>query len=345
MKSRAFWMLGLALVLAGTAVFLARGWIENQPIRTAVAAPKATRIVVAGRRLDFGAIIRKEHLRVIAWPSEAVPVGAFTSIGLLVREKDHRVALRRIEANEPVLKSKVSGFGGRASLSATIAKEMRAATIRVNDVDGVAGFILPGDRVDILITRHPITGGKVKRGRSNRNIITDILLQNVKVLAVDQEADESKNKPTVARAVTLEVTPEQVQILVLAQQVGKLSLALRNVSNANPTKTKTVTMSDLRNTADGASAGPTDNAKSSRTPVKIFRGMNISEYDVPTKRRTPKTRTRSIPITRSNPINGSTPAKSARPQPAAGAVLPFAVDEAGEVAANETTSGAASESD
>ncbi len=289
MRSRAIWMLGLALVLAVAAVFLAQNWLQKQAKPDVVVKPDVARIVVARTVLDFGAIIRKEHLRIIVWPSKSLPKGAFKSIGDVVGDRDHRVALRRIEINEPVLKSKVSGFGGRASLSAVISEKMRAATIRVNDVNGVGGFVLPGDRVDVLLTRDPVSGKR----NSSRNLITDILLQNVKVLALDQNSNESKEKPSVAKSATLEVTPVQAQKLVLAQKVGTLSLALRNVNNVSAEAAQTVKLRDLRvgeingagrkannpSATSGTKAAKTS-VKKRKTTVNIVRGLKSSEVDV-----------------------------------------------------------------
>lgn len=293
MRSRAIWMLGLAVLLAVAAVFLAQNWLVKQTKPDVAAKPNVATVVVARTALDFGAIIRKEHLRIIAWPSKALPKGAFRSIAEVVGDKDHRVALGRIEINEPVLKSKVSGFGGRASLSAIISRQMRAATIRVNDVNGVGGFVLPGDRVDVLLTRDPVGG---KRG-SSRNLMTDILLQNVKVLALDQNSSENKEKPSVAKSATLEVTPRQAQKLVLAQQVGTLSLALRNVDNVAAVAAQTVKLRDLRvGEINGAAktAGNTlavSGKKAAKTPVKkpkstvsIIRGLQETEVDVTRER-------------------------------------------------------------
>ena len=130
----------------------------------------------------------------------SVPPGSFASVEeVLGTDGKRRVALRAIEINEPMLKTKISGFGGRASLSTILAPEMRASTIRVNDINGVAGFVLPGDHVDIMLTR--------SAGGSEANLLTDILLQNVKVLAIDQDANEDRAQPAVVKAVTLEVTP------------------------------------------------------------------------------------------------------------------------------------------
>ena len=123
-----------------------------------------------------------------------------------------RVVLASIEANEPVLASKITGPGQRATLSAVIGAGMRAVTIRVNDVEGVAGFVLPGDHVDVLLTRLP----------DKRSGDTDVVLQNVKVLAVDQLADDSSEKPAVVKAVTLEVDTVSAQKLSLAGSLVEL---------------------------------------------------------------------------------------------------------------------------
>src|SRR5690606_10778317 len=127
------------------------------------------------------------------WPNDAIPDNAFSTIAELMKG-EKRVVLASMEANEPIVSAKITGPGQKATLSALIEEGMKAVTIRVNDVDGVAGFVLPGDRVDVLMTRSAENSGT-----------TDIVLQNVKVLGIDQLADARAEKPTVAKAVTLEV--------------------------------------------------------------------------------------------------------------------------------------------
>jgi pilus assembly protein CpaB len=289
-------MLGLALILAGAAVFLAQNWLQSQKpqIVEVPAEPQVqmASVVVAATPLFFGNTVRREHLREIEWPAGAVPPGSFSSIeDLLGDEGERRVALRAIEINEPVLKNKVSGFGGRASLSTILAPEMRASTIRVNDINGVAGFVLPGDHVDIMLTRGAGGGGE-------SNLLTDILLQNVKVLAIDQDANEDRAQPAVVKAVTVEVTPVQAQKLVLAQRLGQLSLALRNITNAVAEKPKTVTLSDLRvgevNQSLGENPKPvektvvvkqTPKKKKEGLSVRIVRGLASTKYEVQPERR------------------------------------------------------------
>ncbi len=301
MRMRAFWMLGLAVILAGAAVLLAQNWLQSQQpqIVEVPAEPQVqmATVVVAATPLYFGNTIGREHLREVQWPADAVPPGSFTGIDeILGEDGERRVALRAIEINEPVLKSKVSGFGGRASLSTILSPEMRAATIRVNDVNGVAGFVLPGDRVDVLLTRD--AGGSGGGEGSSMSLLTDILLQNIKVLGIDQDANEDRDKPGVVKAVTLEVTPVQAQKLVLAQRLGQLSLALRNVTNVEAEKPKTVTLKDLRVGEVNQEVG-TEKAKAKKTvvstktvkkkneglSVRIVRGLTSTKYEVEPERK------------------------------------------------------------
>src|SRR5262249_12470990 len=142
-------------------------------------------VVAAWSRVGSGMAPPPQPLREVSWPEEATPAGTSPSIQQLTAG-GKRIVLASIEPNEPVLASKITGPGQRATLSAVIAAGMRAVTIRVNDVDGVAGFVLPGDHVDVLLTQHP--------DKDKRTGNTDVVLQNTKVLAVDQLADDSSEK-------------------------------------------------------------------------------------------------------------------------------------------------------
>ena len=124
--------------------------------------------------------------------------------------------LSPIESNEPVLSVKITGAGQRATLSALVGDGMKAVSVRVNDVEGVGGFVLPGDRVDVVLTRQMDKG----------NATTEVVLQNARVLAVDQSADDRTTKAAVAKAVTLEVDTVGAQKIWLAASVGSLSLLL-----------------------------------------------------------------------------------------------------------------------
>jgi pilus assembly protein CpaB len=260
-------MIAMAAVCGVLAVFFAQSWLNRQAdarLRSLEAAtkPVATQtIVVAKSPLRFGNHLTASVLREVAWPGDAVPANAFTSIAELT-SGDRRVVLASIEANEPIIATKITGPGQKATLSALISEGMKAVTIRVNDVEGVAGFVLPGDRVDVLVTR------EAEETRS-----TDVVLQNVKVLGIDQLADQRAEKPTVARAVTLEVDTVSAQKLTLAAAAGSLSLVLRKAGDAAQEANRRITITDI-----GTTGAPT---ASSSITVRVMRADKKSEYSVP----------------------------------------------------------------
>jgi pilus assembly protein CpaB len=248
MRSRAILMLGLAILFGAASIVLVRQWLATQ-VTPVAAAPVTRTVVVARVALNFADRLTPVNLREEEWPLNIVPAGAFAHVSDIAGTDQNRVVLRPIDQGEVVLASKVSGQGGRATLSTVIDNSMRAYTIRVNEVSGTAGFVLPNDRVDILLTRHP---------EGAQDPITDVLLQNVKVLAVDQQSSQSQDKPVVARAVTVLVTQEQAQKLTLAADVGSLTLALRNEADAVATTARTIAVKDLRiGEANTPAAAPT----------------------------------------------------------------------------------------
>ncbi|MGH6896283.1 MAG: Flp pilus assembly protein CpaB [Geminicoccaceae bacterium] len=242
MRARSLLTLLIGLVLAGAAVYYVDQRLTERDVVQVVAAEPAMAlavVVVARRDLARGDVLRADALKEMQWPANSVPVGAFASIEEILGDgSQERRARRSIVPGEPVLADKVSGFGGRDTLGETLSPGKRAFSIRVNDVSGVAGFLLPGDRIDILLTRQLDNGGK-------KDLATDVILQNIVVLAIDQLKDEEREKPQVARTATVEVSPEEAQKLALAMQVGNLSLALRNVVAVEPVATDRIGVSDL----------------------------------------------------------------------------------------------------
>ena len=189
--------------------------------------PQQTRtVVVAAAPLKFATVLTPEMLSEVPWPAEHVPADTFTSKAALLAS-GQRVVLVNIAKNEPVLGTKLTGPGQRASLSIMIAEGRKAVTIRVDDVLGVAGFVQPDDHVDVLLTRNerPATPTSATKSAA-AGVYTDVLLQNIRVLAIDQLAERNLPAKPV-KAVTLEVETDDAQKLVLAASVGQLSLALR----------------------------------------------------------------------------------------------------------------------
>src|SRR5262245_9940756 len=228
----------LAIAMGGIAALLAHNWLQSRARASTVGVSSRT-IVVAAQPLGFGAVLSSENLIEIPWAAQALPEGAFVSKGDLLKD-GRRVVLSALDRNEPILRSKLTQPGQRASLSALLEPGKRAVTVRVDDVRGVAGFVLPGDFVDVvLIGEDPAL---------KREGYSEILLQHVKVLAIDQLASERQEQATVAKAVTVEVTPEQAQKILLATNVGKLSLVLRQPGDDNAASDSRVTERDLSRT-------------------------------------------------------------------------------------------------
>jgi pilus assembly protein CpaB len=262
-------MIGFAVVFGLLAVFIAQVWLNNQADMRAKSMranskPVATQtIVVAKKPLRFGTELSAAVLKETPWPDQALPTGAFHKISEIL-SGGRRVVLTAIEANEPVLAVKITGAGERATLSALVRKGMKAVTIRVNDVEGVGGFVLPGDRVDVVLTR------QINKGSAT----TEVVLQDARVLAVDQTADDRVAKAAVAKSVTLEVTTIQAQKVWLAASVGNLSLLLRKAGETERANTRKVTLKDLEN------GGPISGGKETTTVV-VTRPKAKQEYTVP----------------------------------------------------------------
>jgi pilus assembly protein CpaB len=265
-------MIVVALVFGALAVFVAQSWLnsQNHARQQNVPAPVAVKtrsIVVASAPLRFGVELNQRGLREVPWPENAVPDGAFTSIEALLAS-GKRMVLSAIAENEPILASKITGPGQRATLSAVLTPGMKAVTVRVNDIDGVAGFVLPGDRVDIFLTRNQ--SGE-KAGTSS----SDVVLQNVRVLAIDQIADDRMDKPAVVKAVTLEVEMADGQKISLAASLGQLTLALRKAGDLVAQAARQITAEDLgkpqkKNAPNG-----------NYSTITVTRGAKKENYSVP----------------------------------------------------------------
>ena len=233
----------IAAILGIAAVIIANGYLSGVETQQDQAAEQGRLVQIAVARvpMEYGTQLTSENIRMVSWPATSLPAGAFQSLKGLYGQGEPRVALRPIEAGEPILPGKITGPGGRASISALLDPAMRAVAVRINDVAGVAGFVLPGDSVDVLITRQPKLDGE----NGSADQITDILLQNVRVIAIDQSPSEKSTEPVVGKTVTLAVDQQGAQKLALGGQVGTLSLALRNAADQDNFASSTVGTRDL----------------------------------------------------------------------------------------------------
>lgn len=236
MQRQSIIALGAAILLGLVAVYIANAFLVAGERRSE--AVRTTRVAVATVPLDFGTELTTDRIRFVEYPSSAIPTGSFHSLTRLFPAGQKRVALMPIQAHEPILANKISGAGKNASIAALLPAGRRAASVRINDVSGVGGFVQPNDTVDVLVTRQV--------GDNNQRI-TDVLLQNVRVIALDQDAKGADGKAALAKTATLEVDQLGAQKLALAQEIGSLGLVLRRPGDMqdNPV-VETVSLNDLR---------------------------------------------------------------------------------------------------
>ena len=234
--------LGVALTLGVLAVYLANIFLTSNEQRAAQATAGTTKVAVAAVPLQYGTQLSPEKIRFVNYPTKSLPQGTYTRIEDLLPAGQQRVAMWPIQVNEPILASKLFGDGTR-SIAASLTDGKRAAAVRINDVSGVAGFVQPTDSVDVLITRE-----------ADGRTVTDVLLQDTRVIAMDQNAWKADGTPNVARTATLEVNPLDAQKLALAQQIGSLSLVMRKPGEEqNNPVVETVSLEDLRYSIYGGS--------------------------------------------------------------------------------------------
>jgi len=276
MRTSTVIILAVAISMGGSAAYLTRSWLKDQ---TSAAVQPAGTIVVAAESLAYGTAMTPDNVVEIPWFSNTLPEGAFAVKDDLLNS-GRRVVLSPLKRGEPVLRSKITGPGQRASLASLLDDGKRAVTVSVDDVRGVAGFVLPGDFVDIVIIADD--------GSPKRQSYSDILLEHVKVLAIDQVASEGEGQPTVAKAVTVEVTKEQAQKILLATNIGKLSLILARPVESKPDPNRRVSENDIGRTrpepvrpaappppAPVVAAPPSNTVK-----ITVVRNGETKEYEV-----------------------------------------------------------------
>jgi pilus assembly protein CpaB len=209
----------MALVFGATATFMALGWMKNQSQRQVQQVPKVptVAVVVATKDIDAANALRGDQLSVVQWPQNTTPKGGFGSL----EEVAGRVATLPMSAGEPILEPKLAPQGTPAGMVALVSSKKRAMTVKVDEASGVAGFIIPNNHVDVVVS--------INRGEFSTDPLARVVLENLRVLGTGQKIiqKEPDGKPQVVPTVTLEVTPEEGERLALASSEGHISLVLR----------------------------------------------------------------------------------------------------------------------
>lgn len=222
MRIRSLFITMLGIAVAAASIYASQGLLNVEPATASAerTTPALVSVVVAGQDIDYGEAIQAQKLTTIQWPAEAVPAGVFTDFSRLIAEEGNepRRAKRAMVKGELVLVSKISDFGEKVTIVQTLQPGNRAMAISVNATTSVGGFVTPGDYVDVVLT-----------SQDSKGLRAVTILQKIRVIGVDQQADELNEAAQIARTVTVEVTPREGQTLALAQRAGTLSLTLRNV--------------------------------------------------------------------------------------------------------------------
>lgn len=234
----------LGVALAGGAVYFASQQFNANQSRIAELKKRVSKnvelvdVYVAAVELKYGQILTKDDVKTIEWPANSIPETAFTKDEVLFgdgQETDFRVVIRVVDPGEILLSTKVTNLGEDVGVASRLAKGMRAFTLRVDVASGVSGFLRPGDKVDIYWT------GEVSRGEK----VTKLIMDGIKLIAIDQTAETTGSEPTVAKTVTVAVSPKTVASLAQAQSTGKLLLSLRGVNDDTVSEAIEVTQNDL----------------------------------------------------------------------------------------------------
>ena len=234
----------LGVALAGGAVYFASQQFNANQSRIAELTNRIAKnvemveVYVAATELKYGQILTKEDVKIIEWPLKSIPKTAFTKAEDIFgdeNETDTRIVIRVVDPGEILLSTKVTNLGEDAGVASRLAKGMRAFTINVDVASGVSGFLRPGDKIDIYWT------GEVERG----SIVTKLIMDGISLIAIDQTSGEVSSAATVAKTVTVAVSPRTVASLAQAQSTGKLLLSLRGVNDETVSGAIEVTQNDL----------------------------------------------------------------------------------------------------
>jgi len=253
--------LGLAIVMGLTAAWITKEFYPNSA-EANVAVVKTTPVVIVRSDVPVASSLTDAQLKLVDWPTEHVPAGTLRSIDTA----KGRIVRRPVAQGEPLLEAALYPMGAAGGLGAVIADKHRAVSVKVDNVIGVAGFVVPGSRVDVMATIRRVD-------RAKAIPFSKVILQDVRVLAVDQKLEEVKSgEPELVNVVTLEVSPVQAEHLIYAAHEGRLQLALRSPGDDAEVATRSIGVADVLGDRKPTKKSA---AVSNRSGIKIVRGADV----------------------------------------------------------------------
>ena len=276
----------VGIALAGFAVYMAKGVITGYRAEldnaraNNVPAIETVEVYVANRTLVYGEHLTTEDVKLVHFPKNALPEGVFTTVEGLLPEGDDepRTVLRTMETNEAVLEVKVTGPGEDAGITTKLERGMRAFAIKVDTTSGVAGFLRPGDRVDVYWTGNIGKDGIRTEGQSSGDV-TKLIETGVQLIAVDQSANAERAEATIARTVTVAALPQQVAALAQAQSTGTLTLSLVGVQDDTVAEAIEVDQTALLGIAQAEAPVATPTAQV--CTIRTRRGSEVIVSEIP----------------------------------------------------------------
>lgn len=265
MSARSVILLIAALLIAGTAAYITRGVLgARKPAEQAAVAEVApplpaadSMILVAAANLPTGTLLKPEHLKWQAWPQNAITPAYFAQDQFKVEDFVGAVIRRGVAIGEPLQTTAVVKPGERGFLAAVLKPGMRAISIGVGDITGIAGMMLPGDRVDMLLTQTLPAEANTEASKQDRHA-TETVLENIRILAIDQTLDDIKGQPVSGKVATLEVTPKQAEMIAVIGEIGRVQFSLRSLAKDPAEQTPAIASAQPAATPDGAAARPND---------------------------------------------------------------------------------------
>jgi len=259
------WLL-MALVFGAVATFMALGWMKTQSQQQAKPPEKLMApVVVAAKDIDAANALRMDQLSVAQWPQESLPKGGFVRL----EEAAGRVTVLPLGAGEPILEPKLAPKGTPAGMVALVPPGKRAMTVKVDEASGVAGFVIPNNRVDVVVS--------INRGDFSKDPFARVVLENLRVLGTGQKIIEKQpdGKPQVVPTVTLEVTPGEGERLALGAQEGHISLVLRSQNDETPVTTKGIKTTRLFKTSPSGALVQDEEGPS----LQVIRRLKVENVD------------------------------------------------------------------
>lgn len=292
MSLRNIILIAAALLITVGTTFVARSWLANQRAQpaTVVAAPvepEGIKVLVAKGDLPTGAFIQEGQLRWQIWPNDDIPETYFTNEEVAFEEFFGAVVRRGFTAGEPITPKRVVRPGERGFLAAVLRPGYRAIAIRVDATSGVSGLVFPGDRIDIILTQTLAenTGEQVIQRKASETV-----LQNVRVLAIDQVTDDKGTNPQYAKHFTVEVTPKQTEMLSVVRELGALSISLRSLAKDEEELERLAVLNETKEESDpergdtytwdtevSRLVGMRDGRDGNKKVVNVTRGNEVEE--------------------------------------------------------------------